>query len=110
MLEKLNQYRENGKFRFYVRKAHLMEDVEKKHDIVVSIISNPQNFQSIGIQIKKNIKEWVQHRKKHPNVPSILLDFSTPPELIAGAVHLIAKSLSEKNFTEHINLTLKAPS
>lgn len=108
VVEKLNNYREDGKFHFYVKKAPLEEDVEKGHDIVISIISNPKNFQSFGVQIKKNIKEWVKHRNKYPHVPSILLDFSTPTESIVRAVRLIAHSAFERNYTEHINL--KAPS
>ncbi len=106
-IEKLNNFFKQSGLPFSVKKSQEEIDIEEKIDMVVEGYDFP-----VGIQLKTNPKDWVEHKKKYPKVPSILLNAKTPAKKIAQAIKKITVAISQSRVAEHVNLlnVLKAPS
>lgn len=99
VVENLNSYYQQSNQPYRVRHSTEEEDQHQKFDVVVDGFHKP-----FGIQLKKNVREWNEHKKQNPNVPSIYLS-KADPKTLASAVKQIAESLKDKRI-EHINLNL----
>lgn len=99
VVETLNDFYTRSGQPYRVRNASFEEDKQRKLDIIVS------GFEQgiFGVQLKKKREDWINHRNKHPHVPSILLGPQTPARKLVGAIQRIAFSLQNKR-VEHIDL------
>ncbi len=104
-IEKLAEYYKTSGVRMSVEKPTEHEDMRKKFDMIVV---DEDTKERTGIQLKKKFEDWIQHRNRFPNVPSILVDAQNTAKELDSAVRRIILS-AKKQFTEHINLKLLKP-